>query len=116
MMSAHDKQFHVKCFRCLKCGVPIQAGETYALKGTELYCKRDYDDMLAVDAGPVSRSTTPGRWAPAWDRLYYYIYKYRYILDIMFIISVEGHVQYIYIYILTCILYTCTNLYTIYTY
>jgi hypothetical protein len=63
VMTAHDKTFHVGCFKCLTCGTRIHAGETFALKGKELFCKKDYDLMLANDAHsqPASRSVTPGK-------------------------------------------------------
>lgn len=50
VMSANDKMYHPGCFKCVVCQRKIKAGETFALKGKELYCKQDYDLYLASTA------------------------------------------------------------------
>ena len=43
VMRARHKIYHVQCFHCVACSLPLRPGDEFALRDDGLYCKADHD-------------------------------------------------------------------------
>lgn len=47
-MRARDLIFHVNCFSCALCGLPLSAGDTAQIRGGRVFCCEHYDTELQL--------------------------------------------------------------------
>lgn len=47
-MRARDLIFHVNCFSCALCGLPLSAGDTAQIRGGRVFCCEHYDTELQM--------------------------------------------------------------------
>ena len=47
-MRASDYIFHLRCFVCVVCGVPLQKGDQFIIKQGQLFCRPDYEKEVEM--------------------------------------------------------------------
>ena len=48
VMRARDLVFHVNCFSCALCGLPLSAGDTAGIRGGRVFCCEHYETELQL--------------------------------------------------------------------
>lgn len=48
VMRARDLVFHVNCFSCALCGLPLAAGDTAGIRGGRIFCCEHYETELQL--------------------------------------------------------------------
>ncbi|XP_065225444.1 LIM homeobox transcription factor 1-beta isoform X2 [Planococcus citri] len=48
VMRASDYIFHLRCFVCVVCGVPLQKGDQFIIKQGQLFCRPDYEKEVEM--------------------------------------------------------------------
>lgn len=43
VMKARDLVFHLSCFTCSSCGVPLSKGDTFGMRDSAIYCRPHYE-------------------------------------------------------------------------
>ncbi|KAL7048475.1 hypothetical protein ACKWTF_003355 [Chironomus riparius] len=59
VMRARDLVFHVNCFSCALCGLPLSAGDTAGIRGGRVFCCEHYETELQLEAANIPLQQIP---------------------------------------------------------
>ncbi|KAG5676907.1 hypothetical protein PVAND_006710 [Polypedilum vanderplanki] len=59
VMRARDLVFHVNCFSCALCGLPLSAGDTAGIRGGRIFCCEHYETELQLETTNIPLQQIP---------------------------------------------------------
>ncbi|CRL08699.1 CLUMA_CG021270, isoform A [Clunio marinus] len=59
VMRARDLIFHVNCFSCALCGLPLSAGDTAGIRGGRVFCCEHYETELQLETSNIPLQQIP---------------------------------------------------------